>query len=161
MQLDTAIARDVASRLLAQKETIAVTESSTGGLVSAQLVSIPGASGFYLGGSVVYTLPARTAYIDVPIERTAGFQPLTAEMVALFAEATRRQLGATWCIAELGAAGPSAGSHGDAAGTSVIAIDGPVCLVRTVKTGSNDREQNMWAFASAALNLLLEALKRA
>ena len=53
------IAATVAARLIARKETVAVAESSAGGLVSAALLAVPGASAYFLGGAVVYTPPSR------------------------------------------------------------------------------------------------------
>ena len=161
MQLDTPTTREIASRLVERKQTVAVAESSSGGIISAQLLSVPGASAYYIGGSVVYTLPSRRAYLDIPRIAVTGLEPLSEEMVAVFAEAARRKLGASWGIAELGAAGPGGTRYGHAAGTSVIGIDGPLKMTTTITTGSSDREQNMLAFSAAALELFLQALRRA
>lgn len=158
MTLDTVTAHEIAALLVARQETIAVAESSTGGLISAQLLSIAGASAYYLGGSVVYTLPSRKAFLDIPRIAVHGMEPLSEEMVAVFAEAARHKLNATWGIAELGAAGPTGTRYGHDAGTSVIGIDGPVRLTTTVRTGSGDRVRNMDAFADAAMRLFLKAL---
>jgi nicotinamide-nucleotide amidase len=161
MILNTPAARDIASRLIERKETVSVAESSTGGLIAATLLAVPGASAYFLGGSVVYTLPSRKAFLDIPRIAVTGMEPLSEAMVAVFAEAARRKLGATWGIAEMGAAGPTGTRYGHAAGTSVIGIDGPVRSTRVVKTGSGDREQNMYAFAAAAMELFLQALNNA
>jgi nicotinamide-nucleotide amidase len=161
VKLNTTITGQIAELLLARKETVAVAESSSGGIISAQLLSVAGASGFYRGGSVVYTLPSRRAFLDIPRERVEGLPPLSEGMVAVFAEAARLKLDASWGIAELGAAGPTGSRYGHDAGTSVVGIDGPVCLTATVRTSQSDREQNMWAFANAALDLFLQALKKA
>lgn len=152
---------EITRLLLERQETVAVAESSSGGLISASLLAVAGASGYYRGGSVVYTLPSRRAFLDIPSDRVEGLRPLTAEMAAVFAEAGRAKLDATWGIAELGAAGPTGSRYGHDAGTTAIAVNGPVSLARVIETGSADREQNMAAFAAAALELLLEALKAA
>jgi len=161
MNLLTELTHEVAGILLERKETVSVAESSSGGIIAARLLSVPGASGYFRGGSVVYTLPSRRAFLDLPADRVKGLEPLSEPMVAIFAKAAREKLDATWGIAELGAAGPSGSRYGHDAGTSVIGISGPVSLTTTVQTGSDDREQNMWAFADAALKLLLEALGNA
>ena len=161
MNLLTDTSRQIADLLLKNAQTVSVAESSSGGIISAGLLSVPGASGYYRGGSVVYTLPSRRAFLDIPAERVEGLKPLTEEMVQVFADAAREKLDATWGVAELGAAGPSGSRYGHAAGTSVIGISGPVNMTTMIETGSDDREANMWAFAGAALNLLLKALQAA
>ena len=66
-----AIAEQIAARLIARKQTIAVAESSTGGLISAALLAVPGASAYFLGGAVVYTRNARRILVDIPDEAMA------------------------------------------------------------------------------------------
>lgn len=148
----------IAERLKARGETVAVAESSTGGLISATLLAVPGASAWYLGGSVVYTLVSRRELIRITAADVDGLEPLSEPMVRRFAERARDQLGATWGVAELGAAGPTGARYGHPAGTSVIAVTGPVTLSTTLQTGSADREQNMWQFTRAAMVLLDRAL---
>lgn len=161
MNLHTDTTREIATLLLERRETVSVAESSSGGMISAHLLSVPGASGYYRGGSVVYTLPSRRAFLDIPGERVEGLAPLTEEMVQVFADAARQKLDATWGVAELGAAGPTGSRYGHAAGTSVIGISGPANMTAMVQTGSDDREGNMWAFTAEALMLLLKALRTA
>ena len=138
--------------------TIAVAESSTGGLISAALLSVPGASAYFLGGAVIYTRESRKQWVQIPREKLAGVKPMTEEMAMLFAEAAREKLGATWGISELGAAGPTGTPYGYDAGTSVIAISGPQNASTTVLTGISDREQNMELFTASALELLADTL---
>lgn len=161
MELLNELTNDIAQLLTARGETVSVAESSSGGTISAQLLAVAGASRYYRGGSVVYTLPSRRAFLDLASERVEGLQPLSEPMVAVFASAAREKLDATWGIAELGAAGPTGSRYGHAAGTSVICIDGPVSKTALVETGSDDRARNMEAFSHAALALFLEALREA
>jgi len=149
----------IADQLKAQSQTIAVAESSTAGLISATLVAVPGASAFYQGGSVVYTLAARKSLLGISRADVAGLEPLTEPMVTRFAQRAREQLDATWGIAELGVAGPSGAPYGHPPGISVIAVVGPTILSTTVRTDNDDREQNMWAFTEAAIDLLHQALR--
>lgn len=148
----------IAERLKARNETLAVAESSTGGLISASLLAVPGASAYFLGGSVVYTLVSRRELIRITAADVDGLEPLSEPMVLKFAERARTQLGATWGLAELGAAGPTGARYGHPAGTSVLGVTGPVTLSLTVQTGSDDREANMWRFTNEALQLLEKAL---
>ena len=150
------------SRLLKERgDTIVVAESSTGGLVSAALLAMPGASAYFLGGAVVYTQAARRALLRVPDESLAGIRSSTEAYAVLKARTVRELLGATWGLAETGASGPTGNRYGDAPGHACIAVAGPVERVITVETRSPDREANMWTFTQAALELLQTSLRRA
>jgi len=151
-----------AGTILKQRgETVSVAESSTGGLVSAALLSLPGASVYFRGGTVVYTREAKQTLAGVTDEDIAAARAATEEHALRLARAVRRRLGTDWAVGETGAAGPTGNRYGDAAGHSCIAVTGPVERVITVATGDSDREANMWAFAAAALGLLRDAMKDA
>jgi PncC family amidohydrolase len=150
----TSLASSVAALLKAADQTVAVAESSGGGLISAASVSIPGASAYYIGGGVIYTSVARRALLQVGDEAMAGMRASTEAYARLKARTVRERLGATWGLAETGASGPTGNRYGDAAGHACIAVCGPVERAITVETGKADREDNMWTFAKAALDLL-------
>ncbi|WP_208379035.1 CinA family protein [Cumulibacter soli] len=151
-------ASEVAAALRERGETIAVTEASSGGLISAALLGQAGASAYYVGGNVVYTKAALSNLLAITPSDMTGVRPLSEPHANLLASAVRDRLGTTWGIAEFGAAGPSGTRYGDPAGTTFLGVVGPVELTRTIETGSNDRVANMQAFAVAALELLNEAL---
>jgi nicotinamide-nucleotide amidase len=150
-----------AERLTGRRETIAVAESSTGGLVSAALLAVPGASAYFLGGAVVYTQAARRALLDIGDAAMTGLRPSTEAYALLLARTARARFAATWALAETGAAGPTGNRYGDAAGHSCIAITGPIERAITVETGSAERAANMEAFTAAALDLLVAAVAKA
>jgi len=152
------ISAPLAAALIQRKQTVAVAESSTGGLISASLLAVPGASAYYLGGTVIYTARSRKQVLGVTPEDVANLEPLTEAMALSFAQVARRQLNSTWAVAELGIAGPTPARYGHAPGLSVIAISGPIERAKIINTGSNDREQNMWAFTAAAIELLTEVV---
>jgi PncC family amidohydrolase len=152
------LAAAVATRLVARHETIAVSESSTGGLISAALLSIPGASAYFLGGGVIYTQAARRGLLTLPDEAMRGIRSSTEAAALLNARTVRERLGATWGLGETGAAGPTGNRYGDAAGHSCFAVVGAIERARTLETGLSDREANMWAFTRAALELLESCL---
>lgn len=152
------MAQELGALLKRRTETVAVSESSTGGLISAALLSIPGASAYFLGGSVIYTGTARHALLDLPAELPAQTRSASEAYAALCARTIRDKLGATWGLAETGAAGPTGNRYGDAAGHCCLAVAGPVDRVITLETGNDAREANMWAFADAALALLAKAI---
>jgi len=154
-----AIAEQVAARLIARKQTIAVAESSAGGLISASLLAVPGASAYFLGGAVVYTREARRALMDISDEGMKGFRSSSEPYAQLLAERMRTRFGSDWGLSETGAAGPTGNRYGDAAGHSCMAITGPASEVMTLETGSNDRFANMEVFAATAMQLLLRKLE--
>ena len=155
------MARDLGALLKARGETVAVSESSTGGLVSAALLSIPGASAYFIAGAVTYTGAARQALLALPAELPPATRSSSEPYAALAARTVREHCGATWGLAETGAAGPTGNRYGDAAGHTCLAVSGPVDRVLTLETGRGDREANMWEFAGAALRLLHEAVRAA
>ena len=143
----------VGQQLKQRKETVAVAESSAGGLINAALLAVPGASAYYLGGVIIYTRPGRTL-LEITKEDMAGIRSASEPFALLMARRIRSKLGSTWGIAETGAAGPAGNRYGDPAGHACFAVSGPVEQAITFKTWSADREANMWAFARRALVLL-------
>jgi PncC family amidohydrolase len=151
-------AEKIAGLLKVRRETVVVAESSTGGLLSAALLAVPGASAYFLGGAVVYTQAARRALLDLPDIAALGMRASTEPYARLLAQTARQRFAASWAVAESGATGPTGNRYGDAAGHSCIAVAGAVERAVTIETGSPDRVANMRAFSAAALDLLLELL---
>ena len=149
----------VAELLKARKQTVAVSESSAGGLINAALVTVPGASAYYLGGAVVYTGVSRKTLLDIRSEEMKGMRSASEPYAQLAARRLREKLGATWGLCETGASGPTGNRYGDAAGHACIAVSGPVEKVITLETGSADREANMRAFARRALELMADSIQ--
>jgi PncC family amidohydrolase len=144
--------------LKSRGDTIAVAEGSCGGLISATLLAVPGASAYYMGGAVIYTFAAKTGLLGDVIETPAGLRGATEEFAAYLARAIRARLDTTWGIGEAGAAGPP-NRYGDPAGHAWLAVAGPRDATRHILTGQDDRAANMVAFAITALDLLLEQLQ--
>ena len=142
-------------------QTLAVSESAGGGLISATLVAVPGASAYYVGGVVVYTRIAQRGLLQVPDQAMEGIRASSEPYAILNAKTVRESLGTTWALSETGASGPTGNRYGDSAGHSCIAVAGPIERAITVETGDSDREANMWKFAAAALELLEECVKEA
>jgi nicotinamide-nucleotide amidase len=156
----TSIAGSIATLLKERKETVAVAESSAGGLISAALLAIPGASAYFLGGGVIYTQAARRAILRVPDDAVKGIRSSTEAYAQVKARSIRELLGTTWGLAETGATGPTGNRYGDAAGHACLAVAGPVERAVTLETRDGDRERNMEAFAKAALELLHASLRQ-
>jgi nicotinamide-nucleotide amidase len=152
------IAEQIAARLIERKQTIAVAESSAGGLISAALLAVPGASAYFLGSAVVYTRDARRILMDISNEAMRDIRPSTEVYAKLLANRVRERFSSDWGLSETGATGPTGNRYGDAAGHSCMAVAGVATKAITLETGSADRFGNMQEFASTALNLLLRNL---
>ncbi|MGQ4810103.1 putative competence-damage inducible protein [Candidatus Entotheonellaceae bacterium PAL068K] len=154
------LAASVGQLLKQTRQTVAVAESSAGGLISAALVAIPGASAYYLGGSVIYTQASRHGLLGITDEAMVGMRASTEAYARLNARTVRQCLGTTWGLSETGASGPTGNRYGDAAGHACIAVAGPIERAITLETAVGDREGNMWTFAKAALDLLEACIKK-
>jgi PncC family amidohydrolase len=155
------IAAKAGALLKARGETIAVAESSAGGLVSAALLAVPGASAYFLGGTVVYTRAAREVLLAIPVAKLEGVRASTEPYAALLAEGARQRMGTVWGLGETGATGPTGNRYGDAAGHACLGVAGPVSRTMTLETGHGDRIANMREFGARLLTLLVEALEAA
>jgi len=154
------LAEEIGALLKARKETVAVAESSSGGLISAALLSVPGASKYFVSGGVVYTPKARARLMDIAKDKLTGMRSSSEPYAMLLAQTARDRFGTTWGLSETGAAGPTGNPYGDAAGHTCIAVAGAIETATTIETQSDDRVENMRAFAKAALELLLEGLNQ-
>jgi nicotinamide-nucleotide amidase len=155
-----AIAEKVAAKLIERRQTIAVAESSTGGLISASLLAVPGASAYFLGGAVVYTRDARRVLVGITDETMKGMRSASEPYAKLLANQVRERFSTDWGLSETGATGPTGNRYGDAAGHSCMGVAGEAQSAMTLETGSADRFGNMHVFAATALNFLLQNLSR-
>jgi len=154
------IAEQIAAILVARQQTIAVAESSTGGLISAALLAVPGASAYFVGSAVVYTREARRILMDIPDDDMKGIRSASEEYARLLANRIRARFACDWGLSETGATGPTGNRYGDAAGHSCMAVAGIETTAITLETGSADRLGNMHEFARTALELLLKQVSR-
>ena len=155
----TSLAASVGALLKAKQHTIAVSESSCGGLISAALVAVPGASAYYQGSTVVYTQTSRQGLLDISEAEMTGMRASTEQYAMLTARKIHARLGTTWALSETGASGPTGNRYGDDAGHACFAVVGPIERSMTLETSGSDRESNMWAFAARALSFLEECIK--
>jgi PncC family amidohydrolase len=158
MQTLLPLAEAVAARLIARKEKIAVAEGSAGGLISAALLAVPGASAYFLGGAIIYTVAARKSLIDITDADMKGIRAASEPYALLLARRIRDKHNATWGLSETGAAGPTGNRYGDPAGHCCIGLVGPVEHAVVLRTDASDRQANMRAFARRSLEVLAEAL---
>lgn len=151
----------VGALLVKRRQTLAVAESSAGGLINAALVAVPGASAFYVGGCVIYTAAGRESLLGITGQDMAGMRSASEPFAQLLARGVRGKLGTTWGLSETGAAGPGGNRYGDAPGHACIAVSGPVEAAITLETSDANREANMRVFARRALELLESCLRQA
>ncbi len=150
--------RRVGDLLIQRGETIGVAEGSCGGLVSAALLAVPGASAYYRGGAVIYTGAAVRALLGDEVPRPEPLRGASEPFARYLAESIATDLGATWGIGEGGATGPSGNPYGDPPGHCWVAVHGPAPATNHLLTGDDDRFANMGRFALAALSLLATQL---
>ena len=158
MNISSPTTKKIADLLIEANQSISVAESSTGGLIAASLLAVPGASAYFNGGAIIYTMRARRKLLQIDKEKLNAQTPLTVQYVTLCAEQIKKQLKSTWGLAELGATGPAGTPYGHPPGICVLAIVGPKTVTRHIETGKSDREENMIVFRDGALSMLLEAL---
>jgi nicotinamide-nucleotide amidase len=159
MKIATETSLIIARELTEAKQTVSVAESSTAGLISAALLAVPGASAYYGGGAIIYTMRARRKLLQLTKEQLNAQTPLTDAYVTLCAEQIKNRLKTTWGLAELGATGPAGTPYGHPPGICVLALVGPINLTVKVATGHGDRETNMATFTSKAIELLHDGLR--
>lgn len=152
-------AERIGALLKQRNETVAVAESSSGGLIAAALLSVAGASAYFIGGSVSYTRKSMQELLGLTEDSFKGMRGLTEPTALVLARGAHDRLGSVWAVSEIGAAGPTGSRYGDPPGTTCIAVVGPAERAMKIQTGSADRVANMQAFADAALRLLEESLK--
>lgn len=157
MDLYAAAAR-IGEVLTARGETISIGEGSCGGLISAAFVGVPGASRFFVAGSVLYTRAAFREILGDDRHALRGLEGATEDFSLAVAEIVAKKFGSTWAVAESGASGPEGNRYGHPAGHAALAVYGPVTRTRVIETGLGDRRENMARFAMEALELLGEAL---
>jgi PncC family amidohydrolase len=160
MESQVSLANEIGQLLIDRDETVAVAESSAGGLIAAALLAVPGASAYFLGGAVVYTRLSRMALLGISDAAMEGIRASTEPYALLLAQTARDRLSSTWAVAETGAAGPTGNRYGDPPGHACLAVAGPGSLARTIETGSHDRQRNMEFFSNAALLLLRDAMRQ-
>ena len=155
-----ALAQDVGAALTRRGQTLAISESSSGGLISAALLCVPGASGFYRGAGIIYTPQAFRGLLGLTREDLAGMRSATEAYARLVAGVMRTRLRADWGLCETGAAGPSGNAYGDEAGHCCFALIGPdsEAFSETIATGLSDRAANMGVFAARALGFVRDHL---
>ena len=158
------IADQISQILKKCSETISIAESSTGGLISAVLLSVQGASAYYVSGAVIYTHKARLTLTNIGDDDMREMHSASEPYAKLLARATRERAGTSWGLAETGASGPTGNRYGDLPGHTCFAVSSTHSKLfdtaETLETGSTNRIFNMRIFAKASLELMLKTLQQ-
>jgi nicotinamide-nucleotide amidase len=149
-----AVVRELARRGL----TVAVAESLTGGLLVAELVSVPGASVVVAGGVVAYQTPLKHQLLDVPADLLADRGAVDPDVAVAMAVGVRTALAVEGRVADVGlattgVAGPDP-QDGHEPGTVYVALSagGATRVTRLALEG--DRAAIRSATVSESLSML-------
>ena len=123
------LAELIVTLLTERRQTLAVAESLTGGLLAASLVEVPGASAVFRGGIVAYATDLKSALLDVPAALLERYGAVHPDVAGAMAEGVRRRLDATFGVSTTGVAGPDP-ADGQPVGTVHIAASGQFSAVR-------------------------------
>lgn len=151
-------AERVGQLLIARGWRISIAESTAGGLISAALLKIPGASRYFERGIVAYTKAAKLDTLGMPASLYTAQGSVHRDAVHAMAEGVRRLSGAQVGVGESGVAGPSAGGSGLSLGTVWAAVVTPEGAVQRELHLPGNREQVMEGIVARVLEMLEEAL---
>ena len=157
---DDSVARTIGELLIARGERVAVCETTAGGLISARLLSVPGASAWFDRGVVTYGGQSKQQLtgVDSDMLRTSG--AVSVEAVQAMAEGLRALAGTAWAVAESGIAGPQTSRRSiKPAGSVAIAVVGPDHVSSADLVLPGDRVEVMGGIADAVLSMLEQALR--
>src|SRR5580692_830959 len=115
----------VGGKLAGMHATLAVAESATGGGLAERITSVPGSSGWFLGGFVTYTKRMKIELLGVPAETLDQFGAVSAETAKAMAIGARRRTGATWAVSVTGNAGPTTDGEQAPVGMIYVGLSGP------------------------------------
>jgi PncC family amidohydrolase len=151
-----ALAEQLQALCLGHALTVATAESSTGGLIGAAITSVPGSSGYYLGGVVSYADTAKAELLGVPEATLAAHGAVSAQVALAMVAGARERLGATLAVSNTGIAGPGGGTDAKPVGLTYVGLAGPDGTEVRRFAWTGEREANRLATAEAALEWLIE-----
>ena len=149
----------LATALLARRQTLATAESCTGGLVGAALTGLPGSSAWYLGGVVAYANELKIRLLGVPAEILAAHGAVSLETARAMAAGARAATGADFAVAITGIAGPAGGTPEKPVGLVFIGVAATHGTATFKHHFSGSRAEIRQAATEAALRHLLEAVE--
>jgi nicotinamide-nucleotide amidase len=125
----------VGRNLQAQRVTLAIAESCTGGLLAQRITSVPGSSEYFLGGIVCYSNEVKQSWLDVSPDDLTAYGAVSSPVARSLAEGIRRRAASTLGVGITGIAGPSGATPEKPVGLVYLALASP--------EGTEVREQRL------------------
>ena len=145
---------EVLGRLLrTKKETVAVAESLTGGLIQDRITNIPGSSVYFLGGAITYSNEAKSEFLGVKQESLVTYGAVSAQVAAEMATGVQKKFRSDLAISTTGIAGPTGATANKPLGLVYVGIAYRSEIVIKKFQFGKDREINKQRSAQAALEL--------
>ena len=155
------LAAELGRRLLEKRAFLAVAESCTGGLIAKFVTDVAGSSSWFERGLVTYSNQSKQDLLGVSPEILAQFGAVSRETAEAMARGLLVMTPADWGLSVTGIAGPGGGSPEKPVGLVWMAWAQRGGLVGSnYMQFSGEREQVREAAAEAALQGLLERLKK-
>lgn len=139
--------------------TLTVAESCTGGLLAHRITSVPGSSGYFLGGFVAYSDQAKEVFLGVRHETLLAHGAVSAETALEMARGAQQEMGADLAISVTGIAGPTGGTPEKPVGLVYMVLATPEDNRAERYVWQGDRLQNKEQSVEAALQLILSYLR--
>lgn len=155
--MEPTVAADLVARLTVRGQTVAVAESLTGGLVSAELTDVAGASAVVRGGVLAYATDLKAQVLGVDLGLLARVGAVDPDVAEQMATGVRSLMGATYGLATTGVAGPDQ-ADGKAVGLVYVAVAGPGSSTVKALRLSGDRGEIRTKSVLAVLSLLDDEL---
>jgi nicotinamide-nucleotide amidase len=146
----------VGQLLSSRRETVAVAESCTGGLLAQRITTVPGSSAYFVEGVVAYSNDAKITMLDVPAELLEAHGAVSAPVAEAMAQGIRARARATYALSITGIAGPSGGTDEKPVGLVFLGLaDDRGPQHRRLTFGAQPGRAGIrYLAAQAALNLL-------
>jgi len=155
-EMEFALVRELTRR----KETLALAESCTGGLLAHRVTNVPGASAVLMAGFVTYSNAAKQTLLGVRSDTLAHHGAVSEEVAREMAEGARERAGTTYALAITGIAGPTGGSAEKPVGTVHLALSTPRGTSAVLRLNPFDRETFKMVTTQQAMEMLWRELSR-
>ena len=130
---DVSLAETVGALLKQNKQTMAVAESCTGGMLGSNITDNPGASDYFKGGVISYSNSVKHDSLSVSQDLLDAHGAVSQPVAEAMARGVCKALGADWGVSLTGVAGPDGGTDEKPVGTVWIGAAGPGGIVNSFK----------------------------